>query len=88
MEPTRCCIACRKRNEKNKLIRIVADKNNNAIYDDKQNINSRAMYICRNIECLRSLKKCINKSKFKSKVCINNESFVRLIDKLEIEVGE
>lgn len=88
MEPTRCCIACRKRNSKNKLLRIVVDENMNAIYDDKQKNNSRAMYICRNIECLRSLKKSINKNKFKSKVCINNESFVRLIDKLEIEVGE
>lgn len=88
MEPTRCCIACRRRNNKEKLIRIVADEDMNAVYDSKQKINSRAMYICRNIECLRSLKKCINKNKFKSKVCVNKESFVRLIDKLEIEVGE
>lgn len=88
MEPTRCCIACRKRNDKNKLMRIVADKNNNAVYDEKQKINSRAMYICRNIECLRNLKKCISKNKFKSKVYIETTSFVELIDKLEIEVGE
>ncbi|MDO4282945.1 MAG: YlxR family protein [Clostridia bacterium] len=88
MRPTRCCVACRKRNDKNNLIRIVADKGGNAIYDKEQKMNARAIYLCRNIECLKNIKKCIMKDKFKSKENMKIDSLLKLIDELEIEVGE
>jgi len=88
MNPTRCCIACRKRKEKKNLIRIVADESGNAIYDKEQKINSRALYICKDIQCLEDIKKFIAKNKFKAKIYIESDSFVKLIDELKIEVGE
>lgn len=88
MGTTRCCVACRNRDDKKKLLRIVSDKNGNAIYDKEQKNNSRAIYLCRNAECLKNIKKCINKNKFKSKVYIETGSLAKLIDELEIEVGE
>lgn len=88
MGPTRCCIACRNRDDKSNLIRIVSDKCGNAIYDKEQKNNSRGFYLCKNKNCLESIKKCVIKNKFKSKVYIEKESFLNLIEKIEIEVGE
>ena len=84
----RTCIVCRNKDIKENLIRIVSYKNGNTMYDREQKVNSRAIYLCKNKKCLESIKKYILKNKFKSKVYINNESFVKLIDELEIEVGE
>ena len=47
MIPIRCCIACKTRKNKEDFIRIVADKEKNAIIDTNQNINSRGIYICK-----------------------------------------
>lgn len=88
MNPTRCCIACRKRENKDTLIRIVSNKDGNAIYDRKQKENTRAMYICKNKKCLENIQKCIIKNKFKSKIEIDTDSFMKLINELKIEVGE
>ena len=49
MKPIRMCTVCRKRQEKEKYIRIVRDENNNAIYDENHKINSRAIYFCKDI---------------------------------------
>lgn len=88
MVRARTCIACRNKDIKENLIRIVSDESGNSVYDREQKLNSRAIYLCKNKKCLENIKKSIEKNKFKSKVYINKESFVKLIDELEIEVGE
>lgn len=42
--------------DKNELIRIV-QKDEELLVDEKQKIMSRAMYICKNKECIEALKK-------------------------------
>lgn len=88
MSPTRCCIACRKRNEKKNLIRIVADQEGNAIYDKVQKENSRGIYLCRDLKCIEMMKKYILKNKFKVKISVKQESFLQLMSKMESELGE
>lgn len=88
MGPTRCCIACRKRNDKKNLIRIVADQEGNAIYDKVQKENSRGIYLCRDLKCIEMMKKYILKNKFKVKISVKQESFLQLMSKMENELGE
>ncbi len=51
---TRMCFVCRTRNEKNKLIRIIAE-NQELKIDQNQNNNSRAVYICNSEACIEKL---------------------------------
>lgn len=54
-QPTRTCIACRKQNDKNNLIRIV--KNGEEIkLDVSGKLNGRGAYICNSLDCIE---KCI-----------------------------
>ncbi len=54
-QPTRTCIACRKQNDKNNLIRIV--KSGDSIkLDLTGKLNGRGAYICNDINCIE---KCI-----------------------------
>ena len=83
MNPTRSCVACRKKNNKKDLYRIAIDKDGKAIYDVNQKLSLRAIYICKDKTCLNNIKKCIEKNKFKSKMYIETDSFLKLIDELE-----
>ena len=59
---TRTCIACRKKANKYEHIRIVSiDKE--PVIDIAGKINSRAIYICNNKECIAKLLKAKNMSK-------------------------
>mgnify|MGYP002795754199 CR=1 FL=1 len=50
-QPTRTCIACKNKNDKKNLIRIV--KNNDEIkLDFTGKLNGRGAYICYSLECL------------------------------------
>lgn len=54
-QPTRTCIACKNKNDKKNLIRIV--KNNDEIkLDFTGKLNGRGAYICNDINCIE---KCI-----------------------------
>ena len=83
MKETRMCIACRKRNNKNELIRIVSDKNNHAIVDYTHKYNSRGIYICNDLECINKLKKMKDITKV-VKIDVTNEEIYKLI----CELGE
>jgi predicted RNA-binding protein YlxR (DUF448 family) len=87
LTPTRCCSLCRKRNSKENLYRIVAD-NGSAILDEKQNINSRGMYICKNKKCIENFIKVIDKSKFNLKINIDRDSLKKVLELLLIRMGE
>ena len=88
MIPMRCCMACRKRKEKNKLFRIVADKNKKAIIDKEQNINSRGFYLCKDKKCIENFTKAIEKSKVKFKIDIEDQSLLDVLKELGEEIWE
>ena len=87
MTPIRCCSLCKKRNEKNNLFRIVAD-NGSAVLDEKMNIDSRGIYICKNEKCIRNFIKVIDKSKYNLKIDISYDSLKEVLELLLIRMGE
>ena len=88
MEPIRCCVACKSRKNKKELYRIVADNNKNAIIDRKQNINSRGLYICKDIKCITTLQKIILKNRMKLKIDVENDSMLEVLKELGEEIWE
>ena len=54
---TRTCVACRKKDYKYNLLRIVNSKENGITIDYKQNIKGRGAYICKSQECFDRLLK-------------------------------
>ena len=54
--PERMCIACRGMYPKNELIRIVKTEDG-AVFDEKQKILSRGIYLCKSEECIKSARK-------------------------------
>lgn len=87
MDPIRSCIVCRKKNNKNDLFRIIS-KDKKAYYDIKQSVNSRGIYICKNIDCINKLRKNITKEKFSTKLLFDNDSILRVLLDLEDELGD
>ena len=53
--PQRTCIGCNEVKDKNKLIRIVKNKEGNIFVDKTGKANGRGAYICNNIECLEKM---------------------------------
>ena len=72
---TRTCIACRKKDYKYNLVRIVNSKETGITVDFKQNLEGRGAYICKDKECFdrllktkalsRALKTNIEEEKYK-----------------------
>lgn len=86
--PTRSCVICRKKDEKAKLLRIVTNENNGAILDKNQKINKRAIYLCKNKECIKNAIKQIEKKKLKLKIGINVDTLKVLLNEVISELGE
>ncbi|MBR5227365.1 MAG: YlxR family protein [Clostridia bacterium] len=82
MKEIRTCIACRQKKNKRELLRIVAD-NDKAIVDNTYKYNSRAMYICKDIDCINKIKKIKDVGKI-LKINVTKEEFNKLI----FELGE
>lgn len=57
MNPTRMCAVCRKRFEKEKLIRIGLSKDGKITVDSTGKSGGRGAYICKEAECIRSAQK-------------------------------
>lgn len=81
MKFTRTCIACRKKDNKYNLLRIVS-LNGNAILDKDGKANSRGIYICRDKECIKKLLKMKNINKV-IKNDIKSESLKMLLCEME-----
>ena len=88
MIPIRCCIACKTRKNKEDFIRIVADKEKNAIIDTNQNINSRGIYICKDKKCINNLQKAILKNRVTLKVNVDLDSILEVLKELGEEIWE
>lgn len=56
-KPQRTCMGCNQKKEKNQLIRIVKNKNNEISIDRTGKKEGRGAYICDNVECLEKLMK-------------------------------
>ena len=57
-KPQRMCVACRKMFPKELLIRMVRDKESgNVIFDKKQKIQARGIYLCKNENCVKLAEK-------------------------------
>ncbi len=76
----RTCIACRCKTSKENLLRIVA-KNNIAVLDKEQNMNTRGMYICNSSNCINKLLSAKNISKC-IKIKVDTESVKELLKNL------
>lgn len=50
--PQRTCIGCNETKNKNELIRVVKNNNNEIFVDLTGKANGRGAYICNNVECL------------------------------------
>ena len=50
--PQRSCVICRAQKNKNKLLRIVKNKDNIVKVDERGKESGRGAYICYNLECL------------------------------------
>lgn len=91
MIPIRTCMICRKKQEKSNLIRIVSKKETDnvvAVFDKDQKANSRALYICKNINCIDKCLKLMEKNKFVSKISVSKDSLKEVLNKIKDEMGE
>lgn len=52
-QPERMCMICRKKNDKNNLLRIVKQKDGSIFIDNSYNANGRGVYICNCDDCVR-----------------------------------
>lgn len=75
-KPTRTCVACRNKQEKNNLIRIT-HFDNNLIIDQKKAYPNRAIYVCKDENCISLLRKNKAIERF-LKVETNDEFFNKL----------
>lgn len=80
--PTRSCVVCKKRNEKKNLIRIVSIEGK-AIIDKNQKINSRAIYFCKNENCINKFIKLSQKKKINIKSNIDMESIEKALNDIK-----
>lgn len=78
-EPERMCAVCRCKAPKNKLIRLVKNKDGNISIDETHKMNGRGMYICASGECVNKAVKtrAINRS-FKTNV--ENQIYEELVN--------
>ena len=56
-EPERTCIVCRKKGDKSNFIKIVKNKNGEVLIETDKKLDGRGAYVCKNEQCLNSLKK-------------------------------
>lgn len=54
--PQRTCIVCRKKNDKNNLLRLVRNKADSTVFfDTTKKANGRGCYVCSSPECIKKL---------------------------------
>ena len=55
--PQRSCAICREKKDKNELIRIVKNKENEVKIDQTGKQQGRGAYMCSNVQCIEKAKK-------------------------------
>lgn len=59
----RTCIVCKKKRPKTELLRLVLNWDGSVVMDLKGNMMGRGAYVCRDIRCLKKLRK-FDKSRY------------------------
>ncbi len=77
--PERMCAGCRKKAPKQSLLRLTA-AGGSIIIDEKQNIQSRGIYVCRDEKCIAAMKKKKSLSRL-FRQNIPDELYEKLIEK-------
>ena len=72
--PERTCIICRAKNEKSKLFRLAKVKEAFYEFDKEQKKQSRAVYVCKSLNCLGKLAK-------HNKVKLDSQDLMSIINK-------
>lgn len=80
MKNIRTCIACRAKQDKYELHRIVAE-DKQPVLDVKQTVNSRGIYICKKLECIDKLLKAKDMTKV-IKIDVKMDSLKELLKNL------
>ena len=57
MKPQRMCMVCRGRAEKERLLRIVKNKNGDIALDNDGKMPGRGAYLCKKDDCIRQAEK-------------------------------
>ena len=81
MKCVRTCVSCRKKDNKENLLRIISSQGVAKI-DTTQKENTRGIYICNNKECIKKLLKMKNINKV-VKNGVEAESLKRLLVEME-----
>ena len=55
--PMRMCIGCREMKPKRELVRIVRCSDGTVKLDATGKLNGRGAYVCRNVECLKKIRR-------------------------------
>lgn len=81
-EPERLCMACRKKNFKKNLIRVVKEKSGRIYIDEFKKAHGRGAYVCYNEKCLEILKKkrCLERN---FKCFIESDIYLRLKENMQ-----
>ncbi|MGL5088581.1 MAG: DUF448 domain-containing protein [Cetobacterium sp.] len=53
----RTCVVCKEKKEKSDLFRIAKISEINYLFDEKQKLQSRAIYVCKTHECIKRISK-------------------------------
>lgn len=91
MIPIRTCMACRKRKDKDDLIKITLKFENDKyipIIDKDFKSNGRSIYLCKNINCINKFLKNVDKIRIKNKYKIDKDSLKVILENLKNEMGE
>ena len=54
-QPQRTCMGCNEKKDKNELVRIVRNKQNEISIDKMGKLDGRGAYICDNVQCLEKV---------------------------------
>ena len=55
--PERTCVICKEKKDKSSLFRIAKISENKYQFDEKQKMQSRAIYVCKTHECIKRISK-------------------------------
>lgn len=85
-EPLRTCVACRKKQEKKNMLRLVKDETGSVVADEKGTLDGRGVYVCKDGACYDLLvkKKGLERA-FKKK--ISEEEYNRVAEAINGRKG-
>ena len=84
--PQRTCIVCRTQKNKNKLLRIVKNKENIIKVDESGKEPGRGAYICYNMDCSERAKKS-KKLERTLEIKINDDTYKQIKNAIESKMG-